>query len=85
MRKAEPEERLDLFNAQETITAAIRADDKNRTVCKREMVTGSRLAKTECMTVAEREARRKLAAENTDKFIRNLCHPGEVSSPCTRD
>lgn len=81
----EPEERLELYNAQETITSAIRSDDKNRTVCKREMVTGSRLPRTECMTVAEREARRRLAAESTDKFIRNICTPGAESSPCTRD
>jgi hypothetical protein len=72
-----PDERIELFNAQETITAAIRSDDKNREVCKREMVTGSRLPKTECMTVAEREARRRNAQENTDKFLRNLCTVGE--------
>jgi hypothetical protein len=79
-----PEERLELYNAQEMITSAIRNDDKNRTVCKREMITGSRLPKTECMTVAEREARRRAAAENTDKFIRNLCTPGAESSPCVQ-
>ena len=73
----EPEERIELYNAQEMITAAIRADDKNREVCKREMVTGSRLPKTECMTVAEREARRKLAQQQTEKFIHNLCIVGE--------
>jgi hypothetical protein len=73
----EPEDRIELYNAQETITAAIRNDDKNRTVCKRELTTGSRLPTTECMTVAEREARRKNAQENTDKFIRNLCNVGE--------
>jgi hypothetical protein len=72
-----PDDRIALYNAQETITAAIRADDKNRTVCKRELTTGSRLPTTECMTVAEREARRKNAQENTDKFIRNLCTVGE--------
>ena len=72
-----PDERIELFNAQEMITAAIRSDDKNREVCKREMVTGSRLPKTECMTVAEREARRRNAQENTDKFLRNLCTVGE--------
>jgi hypothetical protein len=80
----DPEERLELYNAQEMITSAIRNDDKNRTVCKREMITGSRLPKTECMTVAEREARRRAAAENTDKFIRNLCTPGAESSPCVQ-
>lgn len=80
----EPEERIELYNAQEVITAAIRADDKNRTVCKREMTTGSRLPKTECMSVAEREARRKNAAENTDKFLRNLCFPGE-GNKCSLD
>jgi hypothetical protein len=72
-----PEERIELYNAQEMITAAIRSDDKNREVCKREMVTGSRLPKTECMTVAEREARRKLAQQQTEKFIQNVCITGE--------
>ena len=80
----EPEERIELYNAQESITAALRSDEKNRTICKREMVTGSRLPRTECMSVAEREARRKLAAENTDKFLRNLCHPGE-GNRCSSD
>jgi hypothetical protein len=75
-----PEDRIELYNAQEVIVAAIRSDDKNRTVCKREMTTGSRLPTTECMTVAEREARKRNAAENTDKFIRNLCIPGEGNS-----
>lgn len=78
----EPDERIELYNAQEMITGAIRSDDKNREVCKRELVTGSRLPKTECMTVAEREARRKLAQQQTEKFINNLCIIGE-GNDCT--
>ena len=73
-------ERVALYNAQEMISSALRDDDKNRTVCKREMVTGSRLPRTECMTVAEREARAQAARESTDKFIRNVCTPGEGNS-----
>ncbi|MGQ0799059.1 MAG: hypothetical protein ACT4NL_02970 [Pseudomarimonas sp.] len=77
-----PEERIDLYNAQETLTAAIRNDDKNRKVCKLEAVTGSRLAKTECMTVAEREERALRAREETEEQIRTICIPGVEGNPC---
>jgi hypothetical protein len=78
-----PQERIDLYNAQEQITAALNNDNKGRMVCKREATTGSRLAKTECMTVAEREARARVARESTEKLFRNVCIPGE-GQPCNQ-
>ncbi len=77
-----PEERIDLYNAQEMLTAAIRNDDKDRKVCKLEAVTGSRLAKTECMTVAEREERALRAREDTEEHVRTLCIPGVEGNRC---
>ncbi len=71
-----PEERIELYNAQELLTATIRSDEKDRKVCKIEAVTGSRLAKTECMTVAEREERAQRAAEGTEDTVRSYCRPG---------
>jgi hypothetical protein len=53
--------RVALFNAQQTITAILRSDEKDRKICKREVVIGSRLNRNVCLTVAEREARAKAA------------------------
>jgi len=72
-----PEERIELYNAQEVLTATIRNDEKDRKVCKLEAVTGSRLGKTECMTVAEREERAKQARAGLEDQIRTVCIPGE--------
>jgi hypothetical protein len=74
-----PEARLELYNAQETITAILRNEDKDRVVCTKGSVTGTRLAKTECMTVAERELRARIARESADRFQRVDCIPGEAS------
>jgi hypothetical protein len=63
-RHLQPDERIALFNAQETIKAIVRNDEKNRKVCKRVSGTGTRLAKAECLTVAQREARAKAVRES---------------------
>jgi hypothetical protein len=63
-RHLQPEQRIELYNAQETISAIVRNDEKNRKVCKRVSATGSRLTKAECMTVAQREARAKAVRES---------------------
>ncbi|MGQ0799857.1 MAG: hypothetical protein ACT4NL_07065 [Pseudomarimonas sp.] len=75
-----PEERIELYNAQEVLTATIRNDEKDRKVCKLEAVTGSRLGKTECMTVAEREERARRARSGLEDQIRTVCLPGEGKS-----
>lgn len=76
-RELPPQERVALYNAQETITSILRNDDKNRVICKREAATGSRLTKTECMTVAQREARARASAEMTSRTQRGVIYPGE--------
>jgi hypothetical protein len=68
----QPDERIALFNAQEVITGAIRNDDKNRKVCKREPTLGTRLAKAECLTVAQREARKKVSKDFAERSQRNM-------------
>jgi hypothetical protein len=73
-----PDERIDLYNAQELIASIIRDDDKNRIVCKRVAAIGTRLAKAECMTIAQREAKAKAAKELVKEFGRTVCNPSET-------
>lgn len=73
----EPDDRIALFNAQEAITAELNNDDKGRKVCKREPVLGSRLPKTECLTVGERERRAEAAQEGTEELFRSVCGSAE--------
>jgi hypothetical protein len=75
-----PDDRIAVFNAQEQISAELNDDDKNRTVCKREATLGTRFPTTECLTVAERESRRRISRESTDKLFRNVCFAGEGSA-----
>jgi hypothetical protein len=78
-RHLHPDQRIALYNAQEEITAIVRADDKNRKVCRRVASTGTRLAKAECLTIAEREARAKEARDFATRAQRVVCYPGEGS------
>jgi hypothetical protein len=77
------QERVAMLNAEELIKGVIRNDDKSRIVCTLVAGTGSRLAKKECMTVADREARAKAARAAAKESMRGLCVPGEVSR-CTK-
>ena len=81
--KLEREQRLELYNAQELITAILRNNEKDRRICRRVQVTGSRVAGTECLTIAEREARTHAARESTARAQREGCVPGDFSS-CAR-
>ena len=78
-----PEERIELYNAQETIVAMVRNDDKNRMVCKKEIRLGSRMPTTECLTVAQREEKARGARDGTNDTMRAVCYPGE-GNPCAR-
>jgi hypothetical protein len=75
-----PDQRIELYNAQQEMVAILRNDDKNRIVCERVKITGSRVSKRECMTVAEREERTRAARESTERHQRVDCIPGETSS-----
>jgi hypothetical protein len=74
-----PDQRIELYNAQEEMVAILRNDEKNRVVCERVTITGSRVGKRECMTVAQREERARAARESTDRQQRVDCVPGETS------
>ena len=76
-----PDEALVIRNAEDGITAILRNKEKDRMVCKREIKTGTRFSTTECMTVAQREARANSAAEATGEVQREVCIPGE-GNPC---
>jgi hypothetical protein len=78
-----PEERIELYNAQELIVAMVRADDKGRMVCKKEIRLGSRFPTTECLTVAQREEKARAARAGVNDSVRTVCIPGE-GNPCTR-
>ena len=78
-----PDERMALQNADDAITAILQNKDKQRMVCRREAKTGTRFPTTECMTIAQREARANSAAEATGNVQRETCVPGETST-CSR-
>ncbi len=68
------DEQIQLANAQESINAIILSDDKSRMVCKRIAAIGTRLTKTECLSVAERE-RRAEKARDVIKTSNDYCVP----------
>jgi len=70
-------DRLEIQNAEDLIASILRNKERDRMVCRRDTTTGTRFATTECMTIANREARAKAAAQSTDKVQRNICYPGE--------
>lgn len=67
------DERVRLMNAQELITATLRSDEKNRRICRLAPNTGSRLGKSECLTVAQRERRAAQAAGDMRELQRLNC------------
>jgi hypothetical protein len=70
------DDRIQLYNAAQLISSILRNDDKNRKVCRRESEAGSRLPKTVCMTVAERESRAEKARYETREIQKKNCRPG---------
>ncbi|MDZ4348765.1 MAG: hypothetical protein U1A22_04445 [Xanthomonadaceae bacterium] len=70
------EEQIELANAQAALNAVIRADEKNRRVCKQVQTIGTRISTTECMTVAQREQLAELARRNIRK-AEEFCIAGE--------
>ncbi len=72
---------LAIQNAEDTISAILRNKEKDRMVCRRQNKTGTRFATSECMTVAQREARAVSAAEATGYVQRENCIP-TAENPC---
>lgn len=68
-----PDHRIEVYNAQEEITAILRNDEKGRIVCQKIKTIGTRVTKRECLTVAEREARGRAARDTTRKMMHESC------------
>jgi len=73
-----PQERTAVFNDQETINTVLnRAREDSRMVCRRERSTGSNMAQSVCMTVAQRRKAQedgRAAMRNQQNF--NNFQPG---------
>jgi len=76
------DDRLAIQNAEDAISAILRNKEKDRMVCKRGIKTGTRFATSECMTVAQREARAASSAESTRMVQREGCIP-TIDNPCS--
>lgn len=66
-------DRIDLFNAQESIVAIVDRHPKDTMICRRQKSTGTRIPSTECLTIAQREARALGAREAADRLPKRMC------------
>lgn len=73
-----PQDRTAVFNDQEVVNTVMnRAKEDSRMICRRERSTGSNMAQSVCMTVAQRrkaEANGRAVLNNTQNF--NNFQPG---------
>ena len=71
------EDRIAMFNAQETIVAIVERHPRDTMICRRKQSTGTRIPQTECLTIAQREARSRGAREAMDRLAKpNPCVSG---------
>ena len=63
IEKLSEADRLELWNEHARVLAILEAREDQRLVCERVFKTGTHVAKTECMTVAERDRIRQEAAD----------------------
>ena len=68
------DDRIAMFNAQESVNATLAKRDRDRLICERSATTGSRISTTQCRTYGEIEAQR-LASQKMmlDKPAKNGC------------
>jgi hypothetical protein len=67
-------DRIDLFNAQEAIVAIVNRHPRDTMICRRKQATGTRIPRTECLTIAQREARSRGAKEAMERLPRPMCN-----------
>lgn len=66
-------EKVQLMNDQSQVnTILTQAGEDSRLVCRREQSAGSRLARSQCLTVAERRRQRENSQDAIDQFNRGL-------------
>jgi hypothetical protein len=68
------EDRIAMFNAQEAIVAIVERHPRDTMICRRKKSTGTRIPQTECLTIAQREARSRGAQEAMDRLPRPMCN-----------
>lgn len=67
------DKRLQLLNDQELVNNILtQAGEDSRMVCRREAPVGTRMARSQCLTVAERRRRREEAQRNLDTQSRGM-------------
>ena len=68
-----PQQRLELLNDQELVNNILtQAGEDSKMVCRREAPVGTRLAKSQCLTVAARRRQREEAQRNLDAQSRGM-------------
>lgn len=69
-------EKVELMNAQSLVNTHLTdAAEDSRLVCRREPVVGSRLQRSQCLTVAQRRRIREDSKEQLDSFNRGFAPP----------
>lgn len=72
------DDRLAVYNAQQAIVAILERNPKDTMICKRKSSTGTRIPTTECLTIAQREARTRASREAADYLAKpNACVSGQ--------
>ena len=72
-------QRVELFNAQETISSILAHQSENALICERIKATGSHMRQTRCHTRAQRESQRN--AEQEGMLRTNHRDPGICEDP----
>lgn len=63
-------EKMDLYNAQQTFESIIQRQRDTAKVCRRGAKTGTKIATTQCYTVAELERQRRAAQQTANEYMR---------------
>lgn len=72
------DERIALLNAQERIVGILERHPRDTMICRKKRSTGTRIPATECLTIAQREARARHAREAMDRLAKpNPCVSGQ--------
>jgi hypothetical protein len=72
------DDRIALFNAQEAVNAVLELRDRDRLVCERGAVPGSRIVSTTCRTYGEIEAQRDASRKLMQEKVAAPC----IAQPC---
>lgn len=72
------DDRIAVYNAQEAIVGILERHPKDTMICRRKKSTGTRISSTECLTIAQREARTRASREAADYLAKpNPCVSGQ--------